>query len=95
VTFKKGKVVDFQKLARAVDSAGFKAAEVKVWAKGTVEPGDGRLFFKVSGSGQSFPLKKNEQTAKLKGLLGKEVRVVGKLEFEEKPLPLIVESIEE
>lgn len=92
VTFKKGKVIDFGKLGGAVDSAGFKAAEIKIWATGRVEEADGELALKVSGSNQTFPIKGNEQ--KLKGLVGKEVKVVGKLEVDKKPPSLIVESVE-
>lgn len=55
VTFKKGKVIDFEKLAKGVDSAGFKAAEIKIWATGTVEKSDGQVVLKVSGSNQTLP----------------------------------------
>jgi copper chaperone CopZ len=92
VTFKKGKVIDFQKLAKAVDSAGFKAAEIKIRATGAVEESDGQLVFKVSGSNQTFPVKGDAE--KLKGLSGREVKVAGKLEFDKKPPPLLVETIE-
>jgi hypothetical protein len=90
VTFKKGKVVDFGKLAKAVDSAGFKAAEIKIWAKGTVEKSDGQVVLKVSGSNQTLPLK--GEVAKLKA--GEEVTVVGNVEFDKKPPTLIVERVE-
>lgn len=92
VTFKKGKVIDFTKLAKAVDSAGFKAGEIKIWAKGTIEEANGKPSFKVSGSNQTFPLKGEE--SKLKELSGKEVTVVGKVEFDKKPPCLVVESVE-
>ena len=92
VTFKKGKVIDFQKLAKAVDSAGFKASEIKIRATGTVEESDGQLALKVSGSNQTLPIKGDAE--KLKGLTGKEVKVAGNLEFHKKPLTLVVESIE-
>lgn len=94
VTFKKGNVIDFGKLAKAVDSAGFKAGEIKIWAKGTISRTNGKLSLIVSGTNQSFPLKENEQTAKLKDFLGKEIKVVGKLEFDQKPPPLVLESFE-
>jgi hypothetical protein len=90
VTFKKGKKIDFKKLAGAVDSAGFKAAEIKIWAKGTVEKSDGQVVLKVSGSNQTLPLK--GEAAKLK--VGEEVRVVGNVEFDKKHSILIVERVE-
>lgn len=90
VTFKKGKVIDFGKLGRAVDSAGFKAAEIKIWAKGTVEKSDGQVVLKVSGSNQTLPLK--GEVAKLKA--GEEATVVGNVEFDKKPSTLIVERVE-
>ncbi|MBI2986528.1 MAG: hypothetical protein HYY45_07155 [Deltaproteobacteria bacterium] len=94
VTFKKGKVIDFGKLAKAVDSAGFKASEIKIWARGIVEQAGGKLLLKVSGSNQTLPLTEDEQAAKLKGLLGKEIRVVGKLEFDKTLPSFILESFE-
>lgn len=90
VTFKKGKVIDFQKLAKAVDSAGFKAAEIKIWARGTVEKSDGQLALKVSGSDQALPLRGD--ISKLKA--GEEITVVGNVEFDKKPSTLIVERVE-
>lgn len=90
VTFKKGKAIDFGKLAKAVDSAGFKAAEIKVWAKGIVEEADGKVSLRVSGSNQILPLKGD--AAKLKA--GEEVVVVGNVEFDKKPSTLIVERVE-
>ncbi len=90
VTFKKGKVIDFGKLAKAVDSAGFKAAEIKVWAKGIVEEVDGKVSLRVSGSNQTLPLK--GEVAKLKA--GEEVMVVGNVEFDKQPFALIVERVE-
>jgi len=81
-------------LAKAVDSAGFKASEIKIWARGVVQQTDGQLSLKVSDSNQTLPLSKNEQTAKLKDLLGKEILAVGKLEFDKTPPSLILESFE-
>ena len=94
VIFKKGQVVDFSKLAKAVDKAGFKAGEIKIWATGSIVQLDGKLTLKVSGSNQTFPMVENEQTAKLKAALGKEIRVVGKVEFQESPPKLVIESFE-
>ena len=94
VTFKKGKVIDFAKLAKAVDTAGFKAEEIKIWASGSIVEEDGRLTLKVSGSNQTLPLTENEQTAKLKATLGKEIKVVGKVELKESPPRLVVERFE-
>lgn len=90
VTFKRGKAIDFGKLAKAVDSAGFKASEIKIWARGTVERSDGQLALKVSGSNQVLPLK--GEAANFKP--GEEVRVVGNVEFDKKPSTLIVERVE-
>ena len=90
LTFKKGKTVDFGKLAKAVDSAGFKASEIKIWARGTVEKSNGQLALKVSGSNQTIPLK--GEAAKLEP--GKELRVVGNVEFDKKPPLLVVEKVE-
>lgn len=94
VIFKKGQVIDFGKLAKAVDKAGFKAGEIKIWATGSIVEDDGRLTLKVSGSNQTFPLVENEQTAKLKAAPGKEIRIVGKVEFQEKSPRLVIESLE-
>jgi hypothetical protein len=94
VTFKKGQAIDFGKLAKAVDTAGFKAAEIKIWATGSIVEHDGRLALKVSGSDQTFPLVENEQAAKLKAALVKEIKVVGRVEFQETPPRLLVESVE-
>ena len=90
VTFKKGKAIDFGKLAKAVDSAGFKAAEIKIWARGTVERSDGQLALKVSGTGQTLLLKGDAADLRT----GQEVRVVGNVEFDKKPSILIVERVE-
>ena len=92
VKFKKGKEIDFSKLAQAVDKAGFKASEIKVWATGTIEQADGKPSLKVSGSNQTFSLKGEE--SKLKGLSGKQVTVVGKVEFDKKPVLLVIEDVE-
>lgn len=90
VTFKKGKKIDFKKLAGAVDSAGFKAGEIKIWARGTVEKSGGQLAFKVSGSDQTFPLK--GEVANIKP--GEEATVVGNVEFDKAPSALVVERVE-
>ena len=90
VTFKKGQVVDFGKLAKAVDSAGFKASEIKIWARGTVNQSSGKFSLTVSGSNQTLPLK--GKVAELK--TGEEVMVAGNVEFDKKPPTLIVERVE-
>ena len=92
VTFQKGKAIDFAKVAKAVDAAGFTAGEMKIWAGGFVELVDGRVVFRVSGSNQTLPLAENEHTGKLKAALGKEIKVVGNVEFQETPPRLFVES---
>ncbi len=94
VTFKKGNIIDFKKLAQAVDRAGFKASEIRVWARGIVEEVGGKVSLRVSGSNQTFSLREKEQTTKLKSLSGKEVSVAGKLELDKGPPTLIVESLE-
>lgn len=94
VTFKKGQAIDFSKLAKAVDKAGFKAGEIKIWATGSIVQVDGNLAVKVGGTNQTFPLVENEQSAKLKAAPGKEIRIVGKVEFQEKPPRLVIESFE-
>lgn len=94
VVFKKGQAIDFSKLAKAVDKAGFKAGEIKIWASGSIVEHDGRLTLKVSGSNQILPLVENDQTVKLKATPGREIKVVGKVEFQEKPPGLVVESFE-
>lgn len=90
VTFKKGKVIDFGKLGGAVDHAGFKASEIKIWVRGIVEKSDGQVVLKVSGSNQTLLLK--GELAKLKA--GEEVRVVGNVEFDKTPSTLIVERVD-
>ena len=95
LTFKPARAVDFGKLAKAVDTAGFTTSEIKVWATGQVEVADGQIIFKVGGSDQTFPLTNNELAMKLKAAQGKEVKVTGKLEFKETPARLLVESFEE
>lgn len=94
VIFKKGQVIDFGKLAKAVDTAGFKAGEITIWATGSLAQLGGELALKVSGSNQTFPLVEDEHTAKLKGALGKEITMVGKVEFQEAPPRLVVESFQ-
>lgn len=94
VTFEKGKVIDFAKLAKAVDTAGFTAGEIKIWAGGVVERVDGEVVVRVSGSNQTLVLAENEHTDKLKAALGKEIKVVGNVEFQETPPRLVVESFE-
>jgi len=94
VTFKKGKVIDFAKLAKAVDKAGFTAGEITIWATGSVETSDGQVVFKVSDSHQTFPLVENEQAVKLKAARGKEVKIVGKVMFQERPPRLVVERFQ-
>ena len=94
VIFKKGQLIDFSKLAKAVDKAGFKAGEIKIWVTGSIVQLDGKLTLQVGGSNQTFPLAENEQTAKLKAAQGKEIRVVGKVEPQESPPRLVVESFQ-
>jgi len=93
VTFKPGKPIDFRALAEAVDKAGFKAAVIRIWAKGMVNAGpDGRLTFTASGTSQTFPLADSPQLAKLKDQVGKEVSLVAKVQFEKSPPALVVED---
>ncbi len=91
VTFKPGQPVDFAGLARAVDKAGFKASSVTIWAKGKLrEESDGHLVFTVSGTSQALPVADGPQVAKLKGEVGKEISLVGTVQFTETPPRLIV-----
>ncbi len=95
LTFKPGKVIDFAKLAKTVDTAGFTAGEITVWVTGRVEVADGQTLLKVTGGDQTFTLTNNELVAKLKAAQEKEVKVIGKVEFKETPTRLVVESFEE
>ena len=92
MTFKPGKAIDFGKLAKEVDTSGFTASEIKVWATGRVEVAGGQTLFRVSGSNQAFPLVDDELTAKLKAAEGKEVKLTGKVKFKDTPAKLVVES---
>jgi hypothetical protein len=94
LTFKPGTIIDFRKLANAIDAAGFTASDMTVWATGRVEVADGQTIFKVGGSDQTFPLTNNELAATLKATQGQEVKVVGKLEFKETPARLLMESFQ-
>ena len=94
LTFKPGKAIDFGKLAKAVDTAGFTPGEIKVWATGRIEIADGQITFKVSGSNQTFPLVNNGLAATLKAAQGKEIKVIGRVEFKETPSRLIVERFQ-
>ena len=95
LTFKPGRLIDFGKLAKAVDTAGFTASEIKVWVTGQVEVLATQTLLKVSGSDQTFPLVNNELAATLKAAQGKEVKVIGKLEFKETPAKLVLECFTE
>ncbi len=93
VTFKRGKPVDFKALAAAIDKAGFKAGEMTIWATGRLaETPDRKLTFTSSGTGQTFALAGTPQRAALKGKIGQEVSLMAKVEFENTPPQLIVES---
>lgn len=94
VIFKKGQVIDFGKLVKAIDRAGFKAGEITIWATGSITQLGGELALKVSGSNQTFPLVENEQTAKLRVAVGKEITVVGKVELQKAPPRLAAESFQ-
>ena len=89
--FKPGKVIDFTQIDKAVDKAGFTASEITIWAKGTpkVEP-DGRLVFVVSGTNQTFVVEENEEAAKLKVQVGKEISLVAKLDRKQQPPRLVL-----
>ena len=95
LTFKPGRLIDFGKLAKAVDTAGFTAREIKVWVTGRVEVVGGQTLFKVSGSDLTFPLVNNELAPTLKAAQGKEVKVIGNIEFTEAPAKLVLESCTE
>jgi copper chaperone CopZ len=91
VTFRPGQPVDFAGLANAVDNAGFKAGRITIWATGTLREGsDGHLVFTVSGTNQTLPVADSPQVAKLKSEVGKELSLVGTVQFTETPPRLIV-----
>lgn len=94
LTFKPARAVDFGKLAKAVDTAGFTAGEIKVWVTGRVEVAGGQTLFRVSGSDQTIPLVDNEAAAKLGAAQEKEVKVIAKVEFKETPAKLLIESFQ-
>lgn len=94
LTFKPGEAIDFGKLAKAVDTSGFTAGEIKVWATGRVETADGQILFKVSGSDQIFLLVNNEAVVKLKAAQGRRVKVIGRVQFKETPVTLVIEGVE-
>lgn len=91
LTFKPGRPIDFRALADAVDKAGFKAASITMWAKGTLSMGsDGRATFTVSGTNQSFPVAESPRLARLRSEAGKEISIVAKVEFTETPPRLLL-----
>lgn len=93
VTFKPGKLVDFQALADAVGKAGFKAGTITIWARGTLGTGpDGTPTFTVSGTNQTFPVADSPQLARLQGEMGKEIPIVARVQFTETPPRLVLES---
>ena len=94
LTFKPGKAIDFGKLAKAVDTAGFTPGEIKVWATGRIEIADGQIIFIFGGSDQTFPLTNNELAAKLEAAQGKEVKVTAKVDFKGTPAKLVIESFQ-
>ena len=94
LTFKPGKAIDFRKLAKAVDTAGFTVGEIRVWVTGQVEIADGQVLFKVGGSDQIFLLVDNEAVVKLKAAQGRRAKVIGRVQFKETPVTLVIESVE-
>ncbi len=92
VTFKPGKPIDFRALADAVDKAGFKAAGLTIWAKGTLKLSDGAATFTVSGTGQPLPVAESPHLAGLKSEAGKEISLVATVYFKETPPRLVIES---
>jgi len=91
VTFRPGQPIDFAALANAVDKAGFKAGSITIWASGILREGpDGHLTFTVSGTHQTLPVAASPQVAKLKPEFGKEITLVGTVQFMETPPRLTV-----
>jgi hypothetical protein len=56
VAFRPGRPVDFDSIIKAIDNAGFPAQAIRVVATGWVVDAQGQVAFKVSGTGQVFPL---------------------------------------
>ncbi len=94
LAFKPGEAIDFGKLAKAVDTAGFTVGDIKVWATGRVEVAGGQLLFRISGSEQALLLLDNDSAAKLKDTQGKEIKVTGKVDFKNTPAKLEIESFQ-
>lgn len=91
VTFKPAKVIDFKALAEAVDKAGFKAGSITIWAKGALSAApDGGLVFTVSGSNQTFPIADTPEAAKQKAMVGQEMPIVARVQFDETPPRLVI-----
>lgn len=91
LTFKPGKPIDFHALADAVDKAGFKAGSITIWASGILrEAPDGHFSFTVSGTNQTLAVAESPQLAKLKSEVGREISLVGTVQFAETPPRLII-----
>ncbi|MFQ5903629.1 MAG: heavy-metal-associated domain-containing protein [Candidatus Binatia bacterium] len=61
VTLKEGARLDIEKLARAVIDGGLTLKDIEVTAKGRLIEQEGKLAFRVGGSNQLIPLKKDEK----------------------------------
>lgn len=91
VTFKPAQAIDFKALAAAVDKAGFKASSITIWAKGALSATpDGGLIFTVSGSHQTFPIAEPPEAAKQKAMVGKEMPIVARVQFDDTPPRLVI-----
>ncbi len=64
----------------------------RCWEPGTIsQQPDGQLVFTVSGTNQALPVADGAALAKLKGEVGKEISLVARVRFDERPPQLVVE----
>jgi len=94
-----GKSFDPARIPKAVKDAGFTPGEIEVTAAGTLVEENGLLRLKMQGPVPAFVLAGGPKAEQLKSrpdLLGKRVRVTGKLHpfHADKPAGLTVESFE-
>jgi hypothetical protein len=96
---KTGKPFDPAQIPKAVKDAGFSATEVLVEAEGIMAKRDAQLQFDIPGLNHPFALSggpKMEALAARTELIGKKVRVTGKLQLGHAQLPpsLTIESFQ-
>lgn len=77
-----GKSFDPTRMPKAVKDAGFTPGEIEITALGSLARKDGLLVLEMSGAVMQFVLvggPKEEELGRQKDILGKHVRVAGKL----------------